>query len=62
MHDHKPANDPAILATLRSAEALADALMEDPIVWHSVERVAKALKRRRRLSGRDVQIIREERR
>lgn len=57
MYDHADASDPRVVAALRGAEILADAMIQNPTTWQAIERVAKALRRRKHLSGRDVQEI-----
>ena len=50
-------DDPRVRARLASAEAMAVALMYDPIIWKAIELTAKALERNSFLSGRDVQLL-----
>ena len=46
-----------VQATLRAAMVIADSRMQIPDTWRAVQRVAAALRRRHRLSGRDVQLL-----
>jgi hypothetical protein len=60
MHDHAAAADPRVVAALRAAEALATAAVQNATTWAHIERTARALRRRKQLSGRDVQELRRE--
>jgi ATP-dependent Zn protease len=55
-------SDPRVGAAVRAAQALANAHMRNEATWAWIERVAKALVNKRRLTGRDVQRLREGRR
>jgi hypothetical protein len=60
IHEHKPADHPAIARTVAHAELIARANMLDPVVWAAVEAVAKALEQKKRLTGREVlQLVRQ---
>ena len=53
--------DPAsarVTELLQSAELIADARMNNAVIWKWVERVADALRKRRRLTHRDVHELR----
>ena len=49
---------PRVAELLQNAELIADARMNDRVVWKWVERVADALRKRRRLSHRDIHELR----
>jgi hypothetical protein len=52
--------DPALIdRTMASVEAIAYATVQDERFWRWVEKVSRALVRRRRLTGRDVAELRE---
>jgi hypothetical protein len=57
IHDGADANSARVQGALRAAAAIADARMQTGAIWESVQRVADALRRRRRLTGRDVQLL-----
>ena len=57
IHDGADANSARVQGTLRAAAAIADSRMAIPGTWRAVQRVADALRRRRRLTGRDVQLL-----
>lgn len=60
IHETKQLDHPDIATTVALAETIARALMLDPVTWAAVEAVAKALEQKRRLSGREVQLITRE--
>ena len=57
IHDGADAGSARVQATLRAAAAIADARMYTASVWAAVERIARALSVKRRLAGRDVQLL-----
>jgi hypothetical protein len=56
-HDGADAHSAKVRGTLCAAQAIADSRMLMPGTWRAVQRVADALRRRRRLTGRDVQLL-----
>ena len=57
IHGGADATGAKVQARLRACAAVTDATMWYPAMWESVHRVAGALRQRRRLSGRHVQIL-----
>jgi len=49
---------PAVLEMMRTAQALADAAMRNEDLWRWIERVARELVKKRRLTGRDIYELR----